>query len=110
MATGLERIAAKTRSDKSAQFSSLTHHITKERILANLKQIPKNTSVGIDEINRDDCVKYFLGNHENIINSIHNNGYKAPPVRRVYIPKPGKSEKIPIGVPTILDRDLQRTV
>jgi retron-type reverse transcriptase len=110
MVTGLERIAAKARSEKNAQFTSLTHHITKERILGNLKQIPKNTSTGIDGIHRDDCVKYFLEKYEDIINSIHNKGYKAPPVRRVYIPKPGKTEPRPIGVPTILDRALQRTV
>jgi group II intron reverse transcriptase/maturase len=36
--------------------------------------------------------------------------YKAPPVRRVYIPKPGKTEKRPIGVPTIMDRVIQGTV
>jgi RNA-directed DNA polymerase len=110
MVTGLERIAAKARSEKNAQFTSLTHHITKERILGNLKQIPKKTSVGTDGINRDDCMKYFLENYESVLNSIHNKGYKAPPVRRVYIPKPGKSEKRPIDVPTILDRALQRTV
>jgi group II intron reverse transcriptase/maturase len=30
-------------------------------------------------------------------------------VRRVYIPKPGKTEKRPLGVPTIADRALQRS-
>lgn len=29
---------------------------------------------------------------------------KANPIRRVWIPKPGKSEKRPLGIPTILDR------
>ena len=36
-------------------------------------------------------------------------GYRAPAVRRVYIPKPGKAEKRPLGVPTIADRALQRS-
>ena len=31
-------------------------------------------------------------------------------MRRVYIPKPGKAAKRPIGVPTIIDRALQRAV
>uniref|UniRef100_A0A1D9G6M6 Reverse transcriptase domain-containing protein n=1 Tax=Moorena producens (strain JHB) TaxID=1454205 RepID=A0A1D9G6M6_MOOP1 len=34
--------------------------------------------------------------------------YKKPqPTRRVWIPKPGKSEKRPLGIPTIHDRALQ---
>src|SRR6185436_9679587 len=36
-------------------------------------------------------------------------GYKAPNIRRVYIPKPGKTEKRPLGVPTVSDRALQRS-
>ncbi len=34
--------------------------------------------------------------------------YEAPPVRRVYIPKPGKAtEKRPLGIPTVKDRIVQ---
>lgn len=32
---------------------------------------------------------------------------KASPVRRVFIPKPGKDEKRPLGIPTIYDRAVQ---
>ncbi len=37
-------------------------------------------------------------------------GHKAQPVRRVWIPKPGKTEKRPLGIPTIYDRALQALV
>jgi group II intron reverse transcriptase/maturase len=33
---------------------------------------------------------------------------KASPIRRVWIPKPGKSEKRPLGIPTLHDRALQQ--
>jgi group II intron reverse transcriptase/maturase len=36
--------------------------------------------------------------------------YKAKEVRRVYIPKPGKDEKRPLGIPTIIDRIIQECV
>ena len=37
-------------------------------------------------------------------------GHKAKPVRRVWIPKPGKTEKRGLGIPTIYDRALQALV
>lgn len=33
---------------------------------------------------------------------------KAKPIRRVFIPKPGKTEKRPLGIPTIMDRAKQQ--
>ena len=35
---------------------------------------------------------------------------KSKPTRRVWIPKPGKAEKRPLGIPTIYDRALQGVV
>jgi len=36
--------------------------------------------------------------------------YKPEPVRRTYIPKPGKSEKRPLGIPAITDRIIQECI
>jgi len=44
-----------------------------------------------------------------MLQSVHQQGYKAPAIRRVYIPKPGKQEKRPLGVPCVSDRALQRS-
>jgi group II intron reverse transcriptase/maturase len=44
-----------------------------------------------------------------MLESVHRKGYQAPPIRRAYIPKPGKQEKRPLGVPCVSDRALQRS-
>jgi RNA-directed DNA polymerase len=44
-----------------------------------------------------------------MLQSMHRQGYHAPAIRRVYIPKPGKQEKRPLGVPCVTDRALQRS-
>jgi len=36
--------------------------------------------------------------------------YKPKPIRRVWIPKPGKAEKRPLGIPNIIDRVIQECI
>jgi RNA-directed DNA polymerase len=43
----------------------------------------------------------------NQIHPKHWKKHKAKPVRRVWIPKPGKAERRPLGIPTMLDRSKQ---
>ncbi|NEQ78497.1 MAG: group II intron reverse transcriptase/maturase [Okeania sp. SIO2C9] len=46
----------------------------------------------------------------NLVNLLSSRYLKASPTRRVYIPKPGKNEKRPLGIPTMYDRALQALV
>lgn len=39
--------------------------------------------------------------------TLTNKGYKAKPLRRVYIEKPGKKKKRPLGIPCMYDRAMQ---
>ena len=110
MTTGLERIAAKARSEPKLRFTSLAHHITQERVWANLCQIPTDSTPGVDEQTVSEAKENFGGWIEVMLQSVHRRGYQAPNIRRVYIPKPGKQEKRPLGVPCVADRSLQRSV
>jgi len=109
MATGLERIAAKARCEPKLRFTSLAHHVTRDRVERNLKKIPKHSAPGCDGVTVAEARKDFVQWIEPMLQSVHQQGYKAPPIRRVYIPKPGKQEKRPLGVPCVSDRALQRT-
>ena len=109
MATKLEQIAAKARCEPKLRFTSLAHHITRERVRKNLLQIPKRSAAGVDGQTVEEAKESFEGWIGPMLQSIHRQGYRAPDIRRVYIPKPGKTEKRPLGVPTVADRALQRS-
>jgi RNA-directed DNA polymerase len=109
METELERIAAKARSEPTLRFTSLAHHITPDRVCRNLMRIPSRSAVGIDGQTAQAAKDSFSEWIGPMLQSVHRQGYHAPAVRRVYIPKPGKTEKRPLGVPTIADRALQRS-
>ena len=109
MATGLEQIAAKARREPKLRFTSLAHHITRERVWRNLQQIPKDSAPGVDGQGVTEAKTNFGVWIEPMLQSVHCKGYPAPAIRRVYIPKPGKQEKRPLGVPCVSDRALQRS-
>src|SRR5580698_6139283 len=109
METKLEQIAAKARREPNLCFTSLAHHVTRERVQKNLSQIPKRSAAGVDGQTVEAAKESFEEWIEPMLQSIHRQGYRAPDIRRVYIPKPGKTEKRPLGVPTVSDRALQRS-
>ena len=109
METGLERIAAKARGEPKLRFTSLAHHITKERVWENLGEIRTNSAPGVDGQTVTEAKESFGVWIDPMLQSMRRQGYHAPDIRRVYIPKPGKREKRPLGVPCVADRALQRS-
>ena len=109
METGLERIAERARCEPKLRFTSLAHHITEDRVWKSLCQIPNHSAPGVDGQRVTEAKESFEGWVGVMLQSIHRKGYRAPDIRRVYIPKPGKQEKRPLGVPTVSDRALQRS-
>ncbi len=109
MSTGFKRIAEKARGDKKLRFTSLAHHIDRLSLWDNLMKIPRKTAIGIDKQTTEQATANFAGWSTDILQSVHTRGYKPPPTRRVYIPKPGKAQRRPISVPTVSDRVLQKS-
>jgi len=109
MKTNLERIAAKAKKETKLKFTSLAHHITKESIWEGLIHIRKDTAPGIDGVTAEEAIKDVDIWVEKMLPCIHRKSYKPPAVKRVFIPKPGKKDMRPIGIPTVADRALQRS-
>lgn len=107
MKTGIDKVAAKALQDRNFCFTSLAHHLTPSLCWESLCTIRKGSASGVDQKDVEQTKESFKAWIGSALQSVHNCGYKAPPVRRVYIPKPGKAAKRPIGIPTVQDRSLQ---
>jgi RNA-directed DNA polymerase len=109
MQNGLMRVAEKAKREPNGNFNNLAHHITANLLGESLKQIPSGSGKGVDGQSKQEAVANFAEWSAESLTAIHRRSYRPPPVRRVYIPKPGKDELRPIGVPTIIDRCIQRS-
>lgn len=71
-----------------------------EWVYKAFKSIRKDEAVGIDETTAEDYRADLKDNPETLLEKAKSGRYKAPAVRRVYIPKAGSNEKRPLGIPT----------
>jgi retron-type reverse transcriptase len=70
----------------------------------------KDGAVGVDGQTGSSYGENLRENLENLLNRFKSGSYRAPPVRRVHIPKGDGRKTRPIGIPTFEDKVLQRAV
>src|SRR4029077_12605256 len=90
METKLEQIAAKARREPKLRFTSLAHHITRDRVRKNLLQIPKRSAAGVDGQTAEAAKESFDGWIEPMLQSIHRQGYRAPVFGGSISPSPAR--------------------
>lgn len=109
VATKLERIATRARERPQEVITTLNHFIDVEWLKEGHRLTRKDGAVGIDGM----TAGMYAANLEENLAALHDRlktrTYRAPPVKRVYIPK-GDGSKRPIGIPTFEDKVLQRSV
>ncbi|MGH2508147.1 MAG: reverse transcriptase domain-containing protein [Ktedonobacteraceae bacterium] len=91
-------------------FTSLSHHIDLEYLQKAYRRTRKDGAVGVDGQTAEEY-KYAAeldANLESLLNRFKSGTYKAPPVRRVHIPKGDGRKTRPIGIPSFEDKVLQR--
>lgn len=100
-------IAERARKYKGEAITNLHQFITEYHLKVSLQQLNKNSKAGVDGVEWYDYgLKFRTGE---LLSEFKSGRYKAPAIRRVHIPK-GKTEKRPIGIPTIEDKVLQQSV
>jgi RNA-directed DNA polymerase len=105
----LNLIAEKAK-DKKLKFTSLIHHINAERLKACYAQMNKDRACGVDEITVAAYGKRLDANIADLVERLKTKRYKAQPVRRFYVPKPGKNELRPLGIPSVEDKLVQMAI
>lgn len=91
------------------RFHALYDKVYRTDILAEAwKRVKANKGAsGIDDISIADIESYGVGKFlSEIQQTLMDNKYKAPPVKRVYIDK-ADGRKRPLGIPTVKDRVIQ---
>lgn len=99
VSTKQHRIAELAKRSPELAFTSLSHLIDLEWLLEAFRRTRKDGAVGVDGQTAADYEANLIPNLQSLLIRIHSGTYRAPPVRRVQIPKPGSSETRPIGIP-----------
>jgi len=110
VSTRLQRVAELSKKSPSMVWTTLSHHIDLELLKESYRLTRKDGAIGVDGQTAKEYAENLTENLESLLRRFKSGAYKAPPVRRVYIPKGTGSEKRPIGIPTFEDKILQRAV
>jgi group II intron reverse transcriptase/maturase len=109
VSTRLQRIAELAKEAPERAFLSLAHHIDIEVLREAFRRTRKDGAPGVDGQTGRDYEERLEENLQQLLDRFKSGRYKAPPVRRSYIPK-GDGSQRPLGIPTFEDKVLQRAV
>jgi RNA-directed DNA polymerase len=110
VSTKLQRIATLAKGAPDMAFTSLSHHIDIEWLREAHRRTRKDGAAGVDGQTAAEYEAALETNLQTLLGRAKSGTYRAPPVRRVHIPKGTGSETRPIGIPTYEDKILQRAV
>lgn len=107
--TKLNRIAELARKAPDMAIRSLAHHVDAEFLHEAFRRTRKGGAVGVDGQTAAGYAEALEENLQSLLERFKSGRYRAPPVRRAYIPKDDGSRR-PLGIPTLEDKVLQRAV
>ena len=91
-------------------FKTLAHHIDIVWLHEAYRRTRKDGATGVDRQTAEEYAANLEANLRSLLDRAKSGTYRAPPVRRVHIPKGSGAETGPIGIPTFEDKVLQRAV
>ena len=111
VSTKQKRIAELAEQSPQMAFTSLAYLVDIDWLKEAYRRTRKDGAVGVDGVTAAEYEQDLESNLQRLLDRAKSGTYRAPPVRRVHIPKGGSStETRPIGIPTLEDKILQRAV
>jgi RNA-directed DNA polymerase len=110
VSTKLERIAKLAKDKPGVSLLTLAHHIDVNWLREAYRRTRKDGARGVDGQSAEQYAAQLEDNLRTLLDRAKSGQYRAPPVRRVHIPKGDGNETRPIGIPTFEDKVLQRAV
>jgi len=110
VSTKLERVAKRARERPQEVITHFNPLIDREWLRAAFEDTRKDGASGVDGMTAQQYEAALDENLASLLERFKSGTYRAPPVRRVHIPKGDGSKKRPIGIPTFEDKVLQRAV
>jgi RNA-directed DNA polymerase len=110
VSTKLQRIAEAAKQHPERAFTTLAHHIDIAWLREAYRRTRKDGATGIDGQTSETYAAKLEDNLQSLLDRFKSGVYRAPPVRRVHIPKGDGVQTRPIGIPTFEDKVLQRAV
>lgn len=105
--TKLQRVAEQAKRNRKMRWVSINHLLDLDLLRESWRRIRKDGATGIDGETAQAYSQDLEKRLEELQGRLRAGTYRAPPVRRVWIPKPGGKER-PIGIPTLEDKIAQR--
>ena len=106
----LSFIAAKAKLNRKEKFTSLAHLLNKEMFVDCFQSLNQKKAVGSDGVTCAEYGRDLSFNVERLVAKMKSKEWRPEPVRRVYIPKPGRKEMRPLGIPSTEDKIVQEGV
>jgi group II intron reverse transcriptase/maturase len=108
--TKQQKIANLASEAPSMVLKTLAHHIDLMWLEEAYRRTRKDGAVGVDGVTAEAYEERLQENLSDLLERFKSGRYRAPPVRRVHIPKDGTKKTRPIGITTLEDKVLQRAV
>ena len=109
LSTNRQRIANLARTKRGTALCALHHVIDLDWMMEAYRLTRKDGAPGIDGVTAADYEVNLEANLLDLLDRIKSSRYRAPPVRRAYIPKADGSQRM-LGIPTFEDKVAQRAV
>ena len=105
----LRWVQERARQKPKERFTSLAHHLTEELLLRAYRRLDPNAAPGIDGVTKEAYGRDLKQNLGDLWERLRRGEYRASPVRRCWIEKPGGGRR-PLGLPTVEDKIVQGAV